>query len=107
MGRRDVKWKGRIGEEEAALVLAEIVSMMFEVRNSPIRLQRIRITHTHNPAPKEIEARSEEEGMERERGMVMRSESGSEFWRDGRKQGGAASTLVTAAEILSTGGKGR
>lgn len=36
----------------------------------------------------------------------MKSESGSEVRRDGRNQGGAASTLVTAAEILSSGGKG-
>lgn len=40
-------------------------------------------------------------------GIVMQSESGSEFWRDGRNQGRAASKLVTAAEILSTAGKGR
>lgn len=36
----------------------------------------------------------------------MKSESGSEVRRDGRNQGGAASTLVTAAEIPSSGGKG-
>lgn len=37
----------------------------------------------------------------------MGTESGSEFWKDGRNQGGAASMLVTAAEIQSTAGKGR
>ena len=36
----------------------------------------------------------------------MKRESGREVWRDGRNQGGAASTLVTAVEILSSGGKG-
>lgn len=36
----------------------------------------------------------------------MRSRNGSEFWGDGRNQGRAASMLVTAAEIASTGGMG-
>lgn len=67
-------------------MLLEIVSMMFEVRNSPIRLQRIEITH--NSALYEMEARGQG-GGDRETGMVMRSESGSEFWRDGRNQGTA------------------
>lgn len=86
------------------LVLAEIVSMTFEVCNSPIRQQRIRITHTHFTLCPVRDRGEEHGGGDTEGRRVKRSESGSEFRRDGRNQGRAASLLVTAAEILSTGG---